>query len=580
MKQICRRVMNLLSVAFIAAMSVSMIACSDDEEVKINALNSPDVNVVYRSESVNVTWKEVANADGYVYVFDGGAEQATTATALTIDGLRYGSSHTLKIKAVDSSKSFADSPWYETAFTLNTAFTLGDITLSVSNQTESSFVVSWNAAEGAEYYEVALATSSTIERVNGLQKEFTGLAEGVYHVRVRPATSDADYAPAAWVRIKAKTQESIADELAANSYLIEEAGAYTFAPFKGNSGEAVENIVGVALLWQDTPGLITEVGMVDSKVRFAVAEGVYGNAVVYAYGADGNDKALWSWHIWVPEQQIESLPMITGFNIMNMNLGATTAAAADVNAFGLAYQWGRKDPFTGAPTLTGNTSTLAKPIYNIDGEEGEFDAVMTPQSVEFAINNPATFISPYGVDYADWCSTSDDALWGNPDGNYREQGSLKYENLGEKSMYDPCPAGWRVPPIMAFSKFTSTGAAVIGNYASTAVADRNGDGVVDTNDYNCGYYMTVSGNTTTFFPAASRWYGAYAALYGTGIGHSGVYWSNSIYKSSISSQAESKMATACLNFMSPAYAGTCFVSANAGGARADASPVRCVADKE
>ena len=272
--------------------------------------------------------------------------------------------------------------------------------------------------------------------------------------------------------------------------------------------------------------------------------------------------------------------MITGFNVMNMNLGATTAAAADVNAFGLCYQWGRKDPFTGAPTLTGNTSTLAKPIYNIDGEEGEFDAVRTPQSVEFAIANPGTFIAPYGVDYADWCSTSDDALWGNPEGNYREQGSLKYENLGEKSMYDPCPAGWRVPPIMAFSKFTSTGAAVIGNYASTAVADRNGDGVVDTNDYNCGYYMTVSGNTTTFFPAASRWYGAYAALYGTGIGHSGVYWSNSVYKSSVASQAESKMATACLNFMSPAYAGTCFVSANAGGARADASPVRCVADKE
>ncbi len=567
----------MLAVAFVAAMS--LVACSEEEVAEPNRLAAPEVDVIFRSESFDVTWKAVDGADGYVYSLNGAEEQTTTATSLKFEGLKYGSNNTLKIKAVDSSKAFADSEWKNVSLTLNTAFKLGEIELKVSNQTESSFVVSWNAAEGAEYYEVALGNGAA-EKVSGLQKEFTGLTEGAYTVKVRPATSDADYAPAAWVSIAAKTQESIADELAANSYLIEEAGAYVFAPFKGNSGEAVEGVAGAGLLWQDTPGLITEAGLVDGKVRFVVAEGVYGNAVVYAYGEGGNEQALWSWHIWVPEQKVESLPMITGFNVMNMNLGATTAAAADVNAYGLSYQWGRKDPFTGMPTLTGTSSTVAKPIYNIDGEEGEFDVVVTPQSVEFTIANPASFVAPYGTDYADWCSTSDDGLWGNPNGNYREQGSLKYENLGEKSMYDPCPAGWRVPPIMAFSKFTSTGAAIMGDYSKTAVADRNGDGVVDTNDYNYGYYMTLSGTTTTFFPAASRWYGAYGAFFGSYAGHSGVYWSNSVYKSTISSQAESKMATACLNFMSPTAAGTCFVSANAGGARSDGSSVRCVADRE
>lgn len=577
MKNIFRRISSMLAVAFVAAMS--LVACSEEEVVEPKRLATPEVDVVFRSESFDVTWKAVEGADGYVYALNGAEEQTTTATSLKFEGLKYGSANTLKIKAVDSSKAFADSEWKNVSLTLNTAFTLGQIALKVSDQTESSFVVSWNAAEGAEYYEVALGNGAA-EKVNGLQKEFTGLAEGVYTVMVRPATSDADYAPAAWVSINAKTQESIADELAANSYLIEEAGAYTFAPFKGNSGEAVEGIVGAGLVWQDVPGLITKVDYVDSKVRFEVADGVYGNAVLYVYGAASNEQALWSWHIWVPEQQVESLPMVTGFNVMNMNLGATTAAPADINAFGLCYQWGRKDPFTGSPTLSGNTSTLAKPVYNLDGEEGEFDAVLTPQSVEFAIANPAAFIAPYGVDYADWCSTSDDGLWGNPDGNYRDSGSLKYLNLGEKSMYDPCPAGWRVPPIMAFSNFTSTGAAVIGDYSSTAVADRNGDGVVDTDDYNYGYYMKLAGTTTTFFPAASRWYGAYAALYGSVVGHSGVYWSNSVYKSNIGSQVNSKQATACLNFMSPEAAGTCFVSAMGGGARSDASSVRCVADRK
>ena len=523
-----------------------------------------------------MTWKAVEGADGYVYSLNGAEEQTITATSVKFSGLKFGSANTLKIKAVDSSKAFADSQWNTVNLTLNSAFKLGQIELAVSGQTASSFVVSWNAAEGAEYYEVALGNGAA-EQVTGLQKEFTGLAEGAYAVKVRPATSDADYAQAAWVSITAKTQVTIADELAANSYLIEESGAYAFAPFKGNSGEAVEGVTGAALLWQDTPGLITSVDFVDSKVTFAVAEGVYGNAVVYAYGEDGNEVALWSWHIWVPEQQVESLPMLTGFNVMNMNLGATTAAAADINAYGLLYQWGRKDPFTGSPSLTGTTATVAKPIYNIDGEEGKFATSTTTQSVEYSIANPATFISPLYVDYADWCSTPDDSLWGNPDGNYRDSGSLKYYNLGEKSMYDPCPAGWRVPPIMAFSKFTSTGAAIIGDYSKTAVADRNGDGVVNANDYNYGFYMTLAGTTTTFFPAASRWYGAYAALYGSVAGHSGVYWSNSVYTST---QANNKQATACLNFMSPTAAGTCFVTANGGGARSDASSVRCVADRE
>ena len=557
MKNIFRKVMGMLAVAFVAATSLTMVACSEEEVAEPKRLATPEVDVVYRSESFDVTWKAVEGADGYVYSLNGAAEQTTTATSVKFNGLKYGSANTLKIKAVDSSKAYADSQWNTVNLTLNTAFALGKIELTVSGQTASSFVVSWNAAEGAEYYEVALGDGAA-SQVNGLSKEFTGLAEGVYTVKVRPATSDADYAPAAWVSVTAKTQETIADELAANSYLIEEAGAYAFAPFKGNSGEAVEGVAGAGLVWQDTPGLITAVDFVDSKVTFV----------------------LWSWHIWVPQQAVESLPLLTGFNVMNMNLGATTAAAADVNAYGLLYQWGRKDPFTGSPTLTGTTATVAKPIYDIDGNEGKFATTFIPQAVDFAIANPATFIAPGGVDYSDWCSTSDDSLWGNADGHYRETGSLKYYNLGEMSMYDPCPAGWRVPPIIAFSKFTSTGAAVIGNYASTAVADRNGDGVVDTNDYNYGYYFTLSGNTTSFFPAATRWYGAYAALYGSVAGHNGVYWSNSIYKSTISSQANSLMATACLNFMSPQAAGTCFVSAMGGGARSDGSSVRCVADKE
>lgn len=577
MKNIFRRISSMLAVAFVAAMSLTMVACSEEEVAEPNRLAAPEVDVVYRSESFDVTWKAVQGADSYAYSFDGAEVQTTTATSVKFSGLKFGSTHTLKIKAVDSSAAYADSEWNTVNLTLNTAFTLGAIELTVSEQTESSFVVSWNAAEGAEYYEVALVASSTIEKVNGLQKEFTGLAEGVYGVMVRPATSDADYAEAPWVTINAKTQETFADDMAANSYLVEGAGAYAFAPFKGNSGEAVEGVAGAALLWQDTPGLITEVSVVDSKVRFVVADGVYGNAVVCAYGAGGVEEVLWSWHIWVPEQQVVALGMTTGFSIMNMNLGATTAAAGDVSSYGLHYQWGRKDPFAGSPTLTGTTETLHAPIYNIDNEEIDYATSATQQTVEYAVANPMTYIKAPKL-YEDWCIESDSTLWGNGEGHVRNPETLKFDNMGVKSMYDPCPAGWRVPPIHATSHLTSNGFIVF-SYAQTSVADRNGDGAVDKNDYNCGYYFTVSGHTTTYFPGAARWDGTYGMLYGSIASYVGNYWSNSIYKSTLASQKDSKMATAGLMFFSPAVAGNCYISANAGASRADANSVRCVADK-
>lgn len=574
MKNIFRRVMGMLAVAFVAATSLTMVACSEEEVAEPKRLATPDVDVIYRSESFDVMWKAVEGADGYVYSLNGAEEQTTTATSLKFAGLKFGSANTLKIKAVDSSKSYADSQWNTVSLTLNTAFNLGNIKLSVSGQTASSFVVSWNAADGAEYYEVALGNGA-VEQVSGLQKEFKGLAEGAYTVKVRPATSDADYAEAAWVSIVAKTQETIANNKAANSYLVEEAGAYAFAPFKGNSGEAVAGVAGAALLWQDAQGLITDVDFVDSKVTFAVAEGVYGNAVICAYGAAGTTDILWSWHIWVPNQKVEGLGMTTGFVIMNMNLGATTAAAGNVGCYGLYYQWGRKDPFASSPSLTGTTATLHAPIYNINNEEIDFTTSPTQQSVEYSIANPATYIRATKT-YDDWCSTSDDSLWGNAEGHIRND-YLEYDQMGVKSMYDPCPAGWRVPPIHATSHITSA-TGIVFSYAQTNVADRNGDGVINTNDYNGGYYFTLSGTTVSYFPGAARWDGTYGMLYGSIAGHVGNYWSNSVYVSNLASQKDSKMATAGLMFFSPTMAGNCYISDNAGAARADAYSIRCVAE--
>ena len=88
---------------------------------------------------------------------------------------------------------------------------------------------------------------------------------------------------------------------------------------------------------------------------------------------------LWSWHIWYPEAEVAGLNSKTGYEVMNMNLGAMHNTPGDVGSYGLLYQWGRKDPFPAAPTLTGTTATVGAPIY--DGDDNEIKITNSPSPI-------------------------------------------------------------------------------------------------------------------------------------------------------------------------------------------------------
>lgn len=165
-----------------------------------------------------------------------------------------------------------------------------------------------------------------------------------------------------------------------------------------------------------------------------------------------------------------------------MNLGAMHNTPGDVGSYGLLYQWGRKDPFPAAPTLTGTTATVGAPIY--DGDNNEIKITNSSQSstadnnLAFAIANPTVCLSNYAQfnTSRDWLQAdmSNDALWGNPKGAERNE-TNDFLNKGAKSFYDPCPVGWRVPPADVFRNFTASGgyAWVIDDFD---IADISGDG--------------------------------------------------------------------------------------------------------
>ncbi|MCI1785083.1 MAG: fimbrillin family protein [Bacteroidales bacterium] len=224
------------------------------------------------------------------------------------------------------------------------------------------------------------------------------------------------------------------------------------------SGTSI-NPASVGIVWETAKGLITLGSLSNGKVTVTAGSSA-GNAVVAAYsGANQSGTILWSWHIWVTDYDPntgttysvtnDGTPACT-YVFMDRNLGATTATAGNAGTIGLHYQWGRKDPFTACSTLTpaSNPNTSDEiTVYNGGGTGFTFNnksqTVSAANNLSNSIANPEVFYkginnSNSGYDWYTATNSKDSqnsALWGGSD----------LATPGEKTIFDPCPAGWRVP---------------------------------------------------------------------------------------------------------------------------------------
>lgn len=223
----------------------------------------------------------------------------------------------------------------------------------------------------------------------------------------------------------------------ANCYIITAAGDYKFAPVKGNSAESVGAVAKAELYWETynneedvvANSIIASVGFEDGFITFSTPETLKaGNAVIAA--KDASDVILWSWHIWVPATEITTNASgIYSTALMDRNLGALVAAPADaeapVESYGFFYQWGRKDPFPGPAATSGSgfAKTTGPAPSQLEGD-GETEACKI--TLEQSIQNPLLMGR---MNNKDWITPADNALWTDE----------------AKTMYDPCPPGYRVP---------------------------------------------------------------------------------------------------------------------------------------
>lgn len=218
-----------------------------------------------------------------------------------------------------------------------------------------------------------------------------------------------------------------------------------------------------------------------------------GDRILEAKDADGN--ILWDWTIWITDTPADITLKDGKTILMDRNIGAVCAVPKDTvvaysENWGLRYQFGRKDP-------TFNASTN---IIDTSPEVG---------TIDYVLQHPAAFIHPLDTTLAEHQQWFGDWMW---------EGTKNLWAGTEKTIWDPCPAGYRVP-----DGGTSSFWATI-DFKSNTLKEWDGNSTEDAAGYFAdlrGYWFNVTADAQKplFMPRGSYYSGNDGKAY-TG----GWYW--------------------------------------------------------
>lgn len=193
------------------------------------------------------------------------------------------------------------------------------------------------------------------------------------------------------------------------------------------------------------------------NVKAASSEG---NALVAVKDASGT--VLWSFHIWVTDTPADlAYTAINGGILQDRDLGATNTDKCDVSknldCIGLHYQWGRKDPFAISRAALPAGAKTGSADFNAGGfaQTSSFCTSTTATddngNIAWSIKNPTVRIKGSGVPYrwykgAQGTNTGEElAFWGSKvKTTWETEAEALAEPNGVKTVYDPCPAGYKV----------------------------------------------------------------------------------------------------------------------------------------
>lgn len=288
-----------------------------------------------------------------------------------------------------------------------------------------------------------------------------------------------------------------------------------------------------------------------------------------------NGKILWGWAFWnIAADGTKLEPVSFGTHkLANMTIGQATTdldrwvkQTSNLSMTIHYYQWGRYLPATfwnsywshGFIATANGQEEVTNKTGNIPAIQGPFATLRESLDWPYA---PITHYSANSESMNNWTDEYRADLWGGVKG-HREQ-------AGTKSIYDPCPKGWRVPDLTAFDEVE----AALGQIPA-ASSFENGSGKVGirTGDLYLSYagyidYKTIKKNSETDWRPTN--YGT-TATWTQGFA---MYWSN--YAAS-----DAANSPFCYRFYGSNKSGEGFESKVAQQLRSSAAPVRCQKDED
>ena len=315
------------------------------------------------------------------------------------------------------------------------------------------------------------------------------------------------------------------------------------------NGGANNGVDGAEVVWADAADLvhspsITHDGgnaFLDFEVKTSDIQS--GNAVV---AVKNGGTIVWSWHLWfAPKDALDKIPVTNHqgivYNFTKEALGwkptqwngSTYSIARTVKvkveqtiANGgvkqetvinitqkpggvkkgatTLYQFGRKDAFPGVAT----SDLKAGGITENAGDN---------MSIMNGILNPDKFYT-YGSSGSSWWNNYGYLNLWSADNTVNGNHDVGNDNPVVKTVYDPCPAGFKMPANNAFTGFTADGLN-----GGTKNVDGTSDGQTYQNNFGHNFWTNSSKTATINFPASGL------RSYNVGsldnVGNFGYYWS-------------------------------------------------------
>ena len=214
--------------------------------------------------------------------------------------------------------------------------------------------------------------------------------------------------------------------------------------------------------------IVNNVGLTGDKgeVSIGLAAGstlqtLSGNVVLALYEVNSDGSAgdiVWTWHLWLgmPEARHFRFPatsdayMFTNEDwiMLDRNVGAETNELGNVRSTGLFYQRGRKEPMIGFGDIQGSTTWTSNQIHTyrntiVFGTRANWTANVKYSNYN-TLSEPMSLIA--SIDY----DTSSPYYYAWNSASEVSETSIANDT---KSMFDPCPVGYRLPTTREWDNF-------------------------------------------------------------------------------------------------------------------------------